>query len=118
MKTSKEILEKTVKEEINNILNELWPDGWFFMPVQSGRGKSGIPDHLGIVPVLITPQMVGKIYGMGIGIEAKRFGKEPTTLQYGELASIVKASGFAVYCAGLEGLVPLREKLRKRFCLT
>lgn len=113
----KPVLEKKVKEAINKLVKKIWPRHWRFMPVQTGLGKSGVPDHIFCVPVVITQEMVGKTYGMFIGEEAKRFGKRPTPSQYDNLAEICGAGGFGHFTAGLEEVPALEAKLRKRFCM-
>jgi len=110
-------LEAKVKMAINDLCDELWPGHWSFMPVQTGFGKTGVPDHLKCVPVTITPEMVGKTYGMFLGIEAKRSKKKPNPNQYRELMGITAAGGFAQYTAGLEGVEGLYLQLLNKFGL-
>jgi len=86
------------------------------MPVQTGFGKSGVPDHLFCVPIEITPEMVGETYGMFVAVEAKRSKKTPTQNQYRELSLILKTGGLGLYVAGLEALPHLEATLKERFC--
>jgi hypothetical protein len=64
--------EPWVKEGIKKFLDSL--GAWHYMPVQSGLGVGGIPDHIACVPVTITPQMVGRTVGLFFAIEAKEAG--------------------------------------------
>ena len=72
MAKAKPELEKATKSEIKALLTKLWPDVWQIMVVPGGFGTGGIPDHLACAPVVITPEMVGKTYGMFVSIEAKK----------------------------------------------
>lgn len=116
-KAEKDVLEKKVKEKINKEVELAFPGMWPFMPVQTGMGKSGVPDHLFCLPVTITPEMVGKTYGMFAGVEAKRLGKKPTPKQYEQLALIIGADGFGHFCAGRPAVLTLIEQMRSFFCL-
>lgn len=49
--------------------------GWRFSPIQNGMGEHGIHDSVGGVPVLVTPEMVGKVVNLAVTIEAKRPGR-------------------------------------------
>ena len=115
--TKKTVLEKKVKKGISKLVTSIWPTAYEFMPVQTGFGKTGVPDHLFCVPVVITQEMVGQTYGMFVGEEAKRFKEKPTPGQYRNLAEITCAGGFAGYTAGLEALPRLEERLKRRFYL-
>lgn len=67
--------EKDVKKKIiSPWLKKL--GAWEFMPVQTGMGKSGVPDHLACVPITITKDMVGMKVGLFVSPEAKRPGKK------------------------------------------
>ena len=110
-------LEAKVKDRIKKAIRSLWPSAWIFMPVQFGMGKNGVPDVLAIVPVEITLDMVGITYGMAVTVEAKRSKKKPTKLQYGQLAEIVRADGFAHYTAGVEEVATLERNLKTWFKL-
>lgn len=109
-------LETKVKAAITKMVKRVWPTAWAFMPVQTGFGKTGVPDHLFCVPVTVTLDMVGKTYGMFVGVEAKRTGKKPTPNQKRELLAILAAKGFATATAGLEEVPELEIKLKERFC--
>jgi len=80
-------------------------------------GKMGVPDHIAVASVEIKPEMVGKRFGMVVAIEAKRFKKEPTALQYSQIADIVGADGQCDYCAGAEEIPQIERNLIKRFQL-
>lgn len=83
---------------------------WHYMPVQTGRGEGGIPDHIGCVPTLITQDMVGKVIGRFVAVESKRPGrrKEPnrgaTEQQKENLIGIVAAGGIGIVCDSVEDL--------------
>lgn len=49
--------------------------GWRFSPIQNGMGVHGIHDSVGGVPVVVTPEMVGKTVNLAVTIEAKRPGR-------------------------------------------
>lgn len=89
-------------------------EAWHFMPVQTGYGESGIPDHLACVPTVVTPDMVGKIIGRFVAVESKRPGRrgEPdrgcTPKQRDNLVGIVKAGGIAIVCDSEEDLERLK----------
>jgi hypothetical protein len=112
-------LEADAKKAIKAEIFEIWPDAWHLMVVPNGFGQGGIPDHLACAPVVITQEMVGQTCGMFISVEAKRDGVwKASPLQYGQLAAITKAGGFAAICSGTKGVPELSAKLRKRFCVT
>lgn len=110
-------LEKVVKAAIKSKILELWPDAWHLMVVPTGFGQGGVPDHIACVPVTVTPEMVGKTYGMFISDEAKTESGVVSKLQRVQIANIVKASGFVAVTKGVRQVPELEEKLRKRFCL-
>lgn len=64
--TEDDIKVKVVKSTLKKM------GSWQFMPVSSGMGKHGIPDHVACVPITITPEMVGKRVGIFVAIESKR----------------------------------------------
>jgi len=74
---------------------------WAFAPVSRGMGKHGIPDYVCCVPVEITQEMVGRVAGLFVGIEAKANGRqdEPnggcSKNQVDNLRGIYDARGFA-----------------------
>lgn len=76
--------ERDVKKVVRNVLDDAGPQVWYFMPVASGYGRSGIPDFIGIA------------YGVGFGIETKFGDNKPTMHQTNELEAIRKAVGVAV----------------------
>lgn len=110
-------LEKATKDDIKVLLTDLWPDVWQIMVVPGGFGTSGVPDHLACAPVVITPEMVGKTYGMFVGIEAKKPKGKFSGLQRIQVADIVRAGGFGQITKGVAQVSQLEEQLRNRFCL-
>lgn len=83
---------------------------WHYMPVQTGRGENGIPDHIGCVPTLITQDMVGQIIGRFVAVEAKRPGRRKekdrgcNPAQKENLIGIVAAGGIGIVCDSVEDL--------------
>ena len=57
--------EARVKEKVKQLLKRR--DAWFYMPVQNGMGKVGIPDF------------IGTYKGLFFAVETKAPGKKPTT---------------------------------------
>ena len=107
--------EAKTKEAIKDVIDGLWPVNFHLMPVAGLFGKNGIPDHLACVPVIITQEMVGKSYGMFVGVEAKTETGKFKGIQKVRCAEIIKADGFAQVVFGPEGAVKLKQQLMKRF---
>lgn len=84
--------ERDIKKAIKVKLGQ-HPDIWYYMPVQSLYGRHGIPDFVACVPVVITPQMIGKTIGAFAAIETKRLGKVATAHQEVIHREIRKAHG-------------------------
>jgi hypothetical protein len=84
-----------------------------FAIVQSGMGVHGLPDRLACVPIVVTPEMVGKRIGLLVGIEAKRPGRrnEPrrgmSAHQELQMEGIRKAGGLFACVDGEEDLLDL-----------
>lgn len=106
--TLKLLTEPKVKDKVKNWFDRL--GGWSYAPIQNGMGVHGIPDRVGCVPVVITPDMVGKVFGMFVAIECKGEGRRGerdrgcTPNQVEQLKGIGKASGVALVCDGDEDL--------------
>lgn len=68
---------------------------WYFMPVQNGMGRVGIPDFIGCVPYVVRPEDVGRTVGLFFAVETKAPGKVEATTpnQDREIAGIRAASG-------------------------
>lgn len=93
--------EGKVKGKIVQVLKAA--RAWYFMPVQTGMGKTGVPDVVACLPVTITEEMVGKTFGLMFAVEAKAPGREAsvTVLQRKNLDAINEAGGvaFVASCA-------------------
>ena len=89
--------EVKVKKQIKDLLVK--HKAYYFTPVTSGFGSSGVPDF------------VACIKGKFIGIEAKAGKGKPTALQDKNLMQIVEAGGVAVIVneTGIEDLRLLLE---------
>jgi Holliday junction resolvase len=74
--------EKKVKDAVKKILNS--HEAYYFSPVTSGFGTSGVPD------------IVACIKGKFIGIETKAGKGKPTALQEKNLINIMNTGGIAV----------------------
>ena len=110
-------LEKDVKKKIKALILKLWPNAWHLMVVPGGFGTGGVPDHLAGVPIIITPEMVGKTYAMLVAVEAKAEGRPLRGLQRITIAKIIKIGGFAAVVKGVGEVAQLEKNLRRVFCL-
>lgn len=91
--------EAKVKKKIKALMLKAFPGLWSFMPVQTGYGQHGIPDHLFCVPMKITQAMVGNTAGVFVAIEAKTDKGKLSKFQTLELKKIRESRGlsFVVY---------------------
>ena len=87
--------EGKVKLAIKDYLNQLKPDLWYWMPVNSGFGIKGIPDF------------VGCYRGRFFAIEAKRVCGRPKPWQDLVMNLIRAAGGIAVVIDNIEDLKAL-----------
>lgn len=71
----------------------------FPTPPSRGMGVHGIADRIGVIPVTITPEMVGKTVGLFVAIEAKKPGRRgeknagATQAQVDFLRDVFRAGG-------------------------
>jgi hypothetical protein len=89
MKTPESYEKDTICKYLKSIA------AWFFRPYMAGFGKSGVPDIVACVPVVVTQDMVGMRIGVFVGLEVKRDGKGPTELQKARMLEIVNSGGIA-----------------------
>lgn len=88
---------------------------WHFSPPASAYGRSGIPDHVVCVPVVVTQAMVGKRLGLFVGVEAKAEGRRGeenaglSALQIEQLRGISEAEGLSVRADSLADLAMIEE---------
>ncbi len=75
--------ESFEKAEICKYLDSI--GAWYFKPMMTGFGKSGVPD------------IIVCLNGKFISIEVKREGKEPTPLQNKRMEEIKRAGGGALW---------------------
>lgn len=88
------------------------PGAWGYMPVQTGYGQHGIPDHIYCVPIKITPDMVGKTVGLFVGIEAKTERGRLTKFQKMVLNKITEAKGVATVIYGVDEVPSLEHHIK------
>lgn len=88
--------EGRVKQAVRKVLQSY--DCYYFFPVQNGMGRTGIPDIVGCIPTVITPDMVGKTIGQFIAVETKAPGKlkNVTANQRRELSMVADTGGLAI----------------------
>lgn len=61
--------EPKVKQLVKDWFDARGAFSW--APVSNGFGVHGIPDRVGCVPITITPEMVGKTFGLFVAVECK-----------------------------------------------
>jgi hypothetical protein len=49
--------------------------GFSYAPVQNGLGVHGVHDRVGVIPIVVTPEMVGKTVGVFASVECKKPGR-------------------------------------------
>ena len=88
--------EGRVKQAVRKVLQDY--KCYYFFPVQNGMGRTGIPDIIGCIPTVITPDMVGKTIGQFVAVETKAPGKlrNVTANQRRELTMVAETGGLAV----------------------
>jgi Holliday junction resolvase len=94
--------EKKVKNEVVKVLKSMGV--YYFYPVASGFGSSGVPD------------IVACICGRFVGIECKAGEGKPTALQEKNLMQIMNNGGIAVLVNenGIEALTNLLTAVNKK----
>lgn len=102
----------TSENDVKTLVKK-WYDvrgAWSYAPVQRGMGVHGIPDRIGCLPVVITPEMVGMTFGLFVAVEAKKPGRrgeknagaEPS--QVNQLRGIIAARGVSALVDGTHDL--------------
>lgn len=108
--------ENRVKEIV-----KAWFDqhgAWSYAPVQNGLGVHGVHDRLGCLPIVVTPQMVGKRIGLFVSVESKRPGRrgEPnrgmSKHQVDHMTDIRAAGGLSICCDGYADISHLEAQLQ------
>lgn len=103
--------EDHVKTLTKDWLDEYYPGNWHFMHVPHGMGVHGIHDIIACVPIVVTPEMVGKRIGVFVSIEDKRPGRRReknrgmSKHQYEIMGKIIVAAGISLCCDGEEDLL-------------
>ena len=103
--------EKRVKDKVKKWFAKHYPKAWHFMPVQTGFGQAGIPDHILCVPVVVTQEMVGSTVGLFVGIEAKTAVGKLSAHQKNQLEKIAMASGLQTVVWGVDSVEDLKYLL-------
>ena len=92
-------------------------NAWHYAPIQNGLGVHGIHDRIACIPIVVTPEMVGKTIGLFVSIEAKRPGRRGelrrgmSKHQEDNLIAINAVGGVSICCDGQEDLDELDRKL-------
>jgi ribosomal protein S19 len=107
--------EGKVKDTIKKWLKSL--RAWWFLPLMTGGGQSGVPDAIACIPVTVTPEMVGRTIGVFVAIEAKAPGRRGeknrgcSGLQVMQMKKIREAGGLAFVVDGEEDLGEVERSL-------
>lgn len=88
--------EGRVKQAVRKVLQA--HNCYYFFVMSNGMGRTGIPDIVGCIPTVITPDMVGKTIGQFIAVETKAPGKlrNVTANQRRELGMVAETGGLAI----------------------
>lgn len=113
--------EPTTENHVKDIVRQ-WCDEhgtYHFAVVQNGMGVHGIPDRIACIPIIITPEMVGKRAGLFLGIEAKKPGRrgEPdrgmSKHQVLFMEGVKKAGGMSFCVDGHADLLEIQAELQQ-----
>lgn len=88
--------EGRVKQAVKKVLQA--HNCYYFFVMSNGMGRTGIPDIVGCIPTVITPDMVGKTIGQFVAVETKAPGKlrNVTANQRRELGMVAETGGLAI----------------------
>ena len=115
-------MKKLVSEnDVKAIVKDWFADhhAWHYAPLMTGLGVHGIHDRIGVIPIIVTPVMVGKRIGLFVSVESKRPGRRSeqnrgmSQHQYDHMVAIKVAGGFSICCDGYEDLAELDRELTK-----
>jgi len=95
--------EGRVKAAVKRILDQFKPV-WYFMPVQGGYGKAGVPDFIVCAN------------GNFFSVECKADGEKPTQLQSLQMSLIMAANGVAIVTVGLSETMWVAKHLQMMGC--
>ena len=82
-------------------------------------GTHGIPDRIGCVPIVVTPEMVGKRLGLFVAVESKRPGRRGEKdrgmkqNQKDHMDAINHTGGIAICCDGVDDLQLLEQDIHE-----
>ena len=108
----------TTENDVKTLVHDWYKarNAFSWATVQNGMGIHGIHDRTGVVPVIVTPEMVGKRIGLFVSVEAKRPGrrneqdrgmsKHQVIFMVGEdgKGGVIGAGGVSICCDGQEDL--------------
>lgn len=109
----------TTENHVKDITRQ-WFDqreAFHFAVVQNGLGVHGIHDRIAAVPVVVTPEMVGKTVGLFVSVECKKPGRRGehnrgmSAHQVMFLEGVRKAGGLSKCVDGYEDLEALEAML-------
>lgn len=107
------------ENDVKAIVKE-WYDqraAWHYAPIQNGLGVHGVHDRIGCMPVVVTPEMVGKRIGLFVSVESKKPGRRNekdrgmSKHQYDHMVDIREAGGLSICCDGVEDLKLLDDEI-------
>ena len=107
--------EGRVKENIKKWMKKVFPTAFGYMPVPTGYGEKGIPDHVYCIPVTVTEDMVGETFGLFVGIEAKTARGKVSPAQATKALEIREAHGIIRMVWGSDDIDEALSDLEFRF---
>ena len=90
---------------------------WHYGVIQNGMGVHGVPDRIGCVPVVVTPEMVGRTVGLFVAVECKKPGRRGerarglSPAQALQQEGILRAHGQHAVCDGYDDLAALHNNI-------
>lgn len=108
--------EGTNKNRVRSLLDTEYASAFYYMPVHMIYGKSGLPDFVCSIPMVITQRMVGETVGLFVGIETKGVESSIRPLQNVRREEILNSSGIVEICLNTDASFErMKASLEQRF---
>lgn len=107
-KTPKQPLERDVKRPVKRVLEQR--GAYWNMPIPPGNINT--LDFLCCVPMVITPEMVGRTIGAFVAIETKRPGVKAVTTKQAETIKTIRRAGGVAIIVNIVDETEIADKLK------